>query len=384
MDGMGRGLALRVHGHSMHGDALTLASFDVIPDWVGDEFFGLRWRWVETLEDTSVEMDACRVNKEQSSILGSNTSSELSAASVNDLGTALDKKGESPLVSQSTDSPSLYAGKPTSAGKFCSVGKLDSTRNAGSPGAVVQNDADSFPMSNLLPIDPDVASSFSVECLEPMHEVMGLSSGPGESNLNATRLEDKSMQHDSHVREPTLIIVTEKATSPGRINSNEGVQEGGHSSSRQNPFTGQEVHGLHFASKGIMDYGFIKVKKKKKKNNGPKPRVQIPSLNVSKPGPSKPLGRARPNVAIHRVTVSNPFEVLDDATQIDDGYPELNATLKKFAMRYVKENTTPDPDVFKTWSKDLKEYYFSLTKDDGEEVESETDGTTKLMSTGVS
>ncbi|KAI3677371.1 hypothetical protein L1987_86997 [Smallanthus sonchifolius] len=39
MDGMGRGLVLRVHGHSMHGDALTLASFDVIPDWVGDEFF---------------------------------------------------------------------------------------------------------------------------------------------------------------------------------------------------------------------------------------------------------------------------------------------------------------------------------------------------------
>ncbi|KAI3677370.1 hypothetical protein L1987_86996 [Smallanthus sonchifolius] len=35
MGGMGRGLGLRVHGHSMHGDALTLASFDVILDWVG-------------------------------------------------------------------------------------------------------------------------------------------------------------------------------------------------------------------------------------------------------------------------------------------------------------------------------------------------------------
>ncbi|KAI3704173.1 hypothetical protein L1987_74388 [Smallanthus sonchifolius] len=134
--------------------------------------------------------------------------------------------------------------------------------------------------------------------------------------------------------------------------------------------------------KDIMEDGFIKVTKKKKKNNGPKPRVQIPSLHVSKPGPSKPLGRARPNVT--RVTVSNPFEALDDVNQIDDGFPKLNATLKKFAMRYVKEKTIPDPDVFKTWSTDLKEYYYSLIKDDGEEVESETDGTAKMMSTGVS
>ncbi|KAI3814419.1 hypothetical protein L1987_19174 [Smallanthus sonchifolius] len=77
--------------------------------------------------------------------------------------------------------------------------------------------------------------------------------------------------------------------------------------------------------KDIMEDGFIKVTKKKKKNNGPKPRVQIPSLHVSKPGPSKPLGRARPNV-ITRVTVSNPFEALDDVNQIDNGFPELNAT----------------------------------------------------------
>ncbi|KAI3797683.1 hypothetical protein L1987_32946 [Smallanthus sonchifolius] len=134
---------------------------------------------------------------------------------------------------------------------------------------------------------------------------------------------------------------------------------------------------------GIMEDGFIKVTKKKKKNNGPKPRVQIPSLHVSKPDPSKPLGRARPNV-ITRVTVSNPFKALNDVNQIDYGFPELNATLKKFAMRYVKEKTIPDPDVFKTWSTDLKEYYYSLIKDDGEEVESKTDGTAKMMSTGVS
>ncbi|KAI3775644.1 hypothetical protein L1987_50226 [Smallanthus sonchifolius] len=127
-----------------------------------------------------------------------------------------------------------------------------------------------------------------------------------------------------------------------------------------------------------LDDGFIKVVKKKKRFNGPKPRVQVPSLNVSKPGPSKPTGRAKPNVL-----VSNPFSALDDTTQIEDCFPELNATLKKFAMRYVETKTIPDPDVFKTWSKELKDYYFSLTKDDGEEVESETDGTAKLMSTGV-
>ncbi|KAI3813971.1 hypothetical protein L1987_18707 [Smallanthus sonchifolius] len=87
--------------------------------------------------------------------------------------------------------------------------------------------------------------------------------------------------------------------------------------------------------KEIMTDGFIKVVKK----NGPKPRVQIPSLNVSKPGPSKPSGRARPSVdnglsskaQNTHVHVSNPFSALDDTTQTEDSFQELNATLKKFA-----------------------------------------------------
>ncbi|KAI3724757.1 hypothetical protein L1987_64522 [Smallanthus sonchifolius] len=94
--------------------------------------------------------------------------------------------------------------------------------------------------------------------------------------------------------------------------------------------------------KDIMEDGFIKVVKKKKKYNGPKPRVQIPSLNVSKPGPSKPPGRTRPNVDNGAVHVSNPFSTLDDTTQTKDGFPELNTTLKKFAKRYVETNTIPD------------------------------------------
>ncbi|KAI3724894.1 hypothetical protein L1987_64662 [Smallanthus sonchifolius] len=118
--------------------------------------------------------------------------------------------------------------------------------------------------------------------------------------------------------------------------------------------------------------------------------MQIPSLNVSKPGSSKPSGRPRPTLVVGpstkaqntHVHVSNPFSALDDTTQTDDSFPELNATLKKFAKRYVDTNTIPHPDVFATWSTDLKEYYYSLTKADVE-VESETDGTARLMSTGV-
>ncbi|KAI3777948.1 hypothetical protein L1987_47751 [Smallanthus sonchifolius] len=143
--------------------------------------------------------------------------------------------------------------------------------------------------------------------------------------------------------------------------------------------------------KKIVDDGFIKVVKKKKKFNGPKPKVQIPSLSVSKPGPSKPSGRVRPNVdegpstkaQTTHVHVSNQFSALDDTTETDDSFPELNATLKKFAKRYVETNTILDPDVFKTWSNDLQEYYYLLTKADVEEVESETDGMATLMSTGV-
>ncbi|KAI3725095.1 hypothetical protein L1987_64870 [Smallanthus sonchifolius] len=143
--------------------------------------------------------------------------------------------------------------------------------------------------------------------------------------------------------------------------------------------------------KEIMTDGFIKVVKKKKKSNAPKPGVQIPRLKVSKPGPCKPLGRSRPNVVggpsikaqNTNVLVSNPFSSLDDTTHTDDSFPELNVTLKKFVKRYVNTNTVHDPDVFGTWSTDLKDYYYSLTKDDVEEVESETDGMARLMSTGV-
>ncbi|KAI3763418.1 hypothetical protein L1987_53877 [Smallanthus sonchifolius] len=267
------------------------------------------------------------------------------------------------------------------------------------------------------PIEP-VVGSFTLDTNHEAMHAMGLSPEPGERTTSET------MQVDCH---QGIIQLNEVEVVP---NLGHGLkQEGDHS--RQNPFSDNEVldrnpwkcgvfghnEDIHnppppppqprvvdpiaeprveprvvdpvyvdpqierTKGKGIMADGFIKVTKKKKKNNGPKPRVQIPSLHVSKPGPSKPLGRARPNV-ITRVTVSNPFEALDDVNQIDDGFPELNATLKKFSMRYVKENTIPDPDVFKTWSTDLKEYYYSLIKDDGEEVESETDGTAKMMSTG--
>ncbi|KAI3763417.1 hypothetical protein L1987_53876 [Smallanthus sonchifolius] len=242
------------------------------------------------------------------------------------------------------------------------------------------------------PIEPVVGSSTLDTNHEAMH-AMGLSPEPGERTTSET------MQVDCH---QGIIQLNEVEVVPNLGHGSK--QEGDHS--RQNPFSDNEVLDRNpwvvdpiaeprvddpvcvdpqierTKGKGIMADGFIKVTKKKKKNNGPKPRVQIPSLHVSKPGPSKPLGRARTNV-ITRVTVSNPFEALDDDNQID-GFSELNATLKKFAMRYVKENTIPDPDVFKTWSTDLKEYYYSLIKDDGEEVESETDGTAKMMSTGVS
>ncbi|KAI3717050.1 hypothetical protein L1987_68370 [Smallanthus sonchifolius] len=97
----------------------------------------------------------------------------------------------------------------------------------------------------------------------------------------------------------------------------------------------------------------------------------IKMVSLIKPGPSKTLGRPKPKVITGpptkaqntHVHVSNPFSALDDTTHSDDSFLELNATLKKFAKRY--------------------DYYYSLTKDDMEEVESETDGTARLLSTGV-
>ncbi|KAI3773228.1 hypothetical protein L1987_47752 [Smallanthus sonchifolius] len=124
--------------------------------------------------------------------------------------------------------------------------------------------------------------------------------------------------------------------------------------------------------KEVRADGFTKVVKKKKRYNGPKPKVQIPSLNVSKPGPSKPSGRQVPKAVVGstiraqttNVMVSNHFSALNDTTHTDVSFNELDATLKECAKRFVDTNTTPPPDIFMTWSTDLKDYYYSLTNKD--------------------
>ncbi|KAI3821293.1 hypothetical protein L1987_08857 [Smallanthus sonchifolius] len=427
---------------------------------------------MEEKQDLMIKTDTCIVNKEQSSIPGSITSSECSSESIRILGSKADQKGDF------FDSGVMPSAGSILAGNSCSAGIWDSTGNPGFIDAGVSKDEGSLPLPA-----PLFSTSFKAKVMESMGRVSagkpgfaentGLAGNAGLAGLvslshappRCTRVVDFSVaaddkdgprDGDTGSREsghgsgsglrPTLDGLHEPDGDPfvagdhvdpmHAIGSNPepGIDanydpmqqgymsepiplnvmnsassskpDGDHSSSRQYPFVGNEdIHKLtpqpmvvepiaprvvepvcvdpqnaRNRGKGIMEDGFIKVTKK---NNGPKPRVQIPSLHGSKPDPSKPLGRVRPNVTQTRVTVSNPFEALDDVNQIEDGFPELDATLKKFSMRYVKENTIPDPDVFNTWSKDLKEYYYSLIKDDGEEVESETDGTAKLMSTGV-
>ncbi|KAI3756894.1 hypothetical protein L1987_56719 [Smallanthus sonchifolius] len=269
-----------------------------------------------SIQDVNIEMDECRENKEQSTIPGSNASSEYSSTSVRDMDSTADKVGLS--------TPIASAGKTVSTGLIGNMDTTGKTDSAGNIGLAATGATENFPMPTPL---------FS-------------SSKCGVFGHN----------EDVHNPPPPPPVVESMAMDPPKMAPPVATNKG----------------------KEKLDDGFIKVVKKKKRFNGPKPRVQVPSLNVSKLGPSKPMGRARPNVL-----VSNPFSALDDTTQIEDCFPELNATLKKFAMRYVETKTIPDPDVFKTWSKELKDYYFSLIKYDGEEVESETDGTAKLMSTGV-
>ncbi|KAI3773233.1 hypothetical protein L1987_47757 [Smallanthus sonchifolius] len=335
------------------------------------------------------ETDACMVNKEQSSIPGSNDLSESLSTSVNVLDKSMDKIGDSPPVPQSV----VSTGK-LMAGKSWSVGSVASSGNVTSTGVGVLNDADVFPIQT-----PLFSSSFKAK----MMESIGRASAGKPGFAGVTGFAGSGTPHSSQPHTRVAVVGDSTGTVVGP-----GIGVTGLEVLDRNPWifinppppaqprvidpiaeprvvdpVCVDPQIARTKGKGIMEDGFIKVTKKKKKNNGPKPRVQIPSLHVSKPGPSKPMDRARPNV-ITRVTVSNPFEALDDVNQIDDGFLELNATLKKFAMRYVKEKTIPDPDVFKTWCTDLKEYYYSLIKDDGEEVESETDGTAKMMSTGIS
>ncbi|KAI3724767.1 hypothetical protein L1987_64532 [Smallanthus sonchifolius] len=325
-------------------------------------------------QDLRIKTDAYIVNKEQSSIPGS---SVFASESVSLLGSAMDKNGESPIACQSNIPPTEL---PSSAGKSWSAESLASTgKKTGSLAGVV-NEAEIFPtpaplfsssfkakvkesmgrgvdigpadglgMNSDGPVAPDGGSSFSAECVEPTH--MGLRAEHMETNII------EPMQKPIHETEPTRIIMDDTV-----LDRNPWVVEP-IAEPRVKPRVVDPVcvdpQIARTKGKGIMEVGIIKVTKKKKKNNGPKPRVQIPSLHVSKPGPSKPLGRARPKV-ITRVTVSNPFEALDDVNLIDDGFSKLNATLKKFAMRYVKEKTIPDPDVFKTWSTDLKDMSFGI------------------------
>ncbi|KAI3704135.1 hypothetical protein L1987_74349 [Smallanthus sonchifolius] len=278
------------------------------------------------------ETDACCVNKEESSILGSNTSSE-STDSVRDMGKTADKIGDSLLVSKFL----VYSSTENSisARKKNSTGLSDSTGKSGSAGAVplaVTGDAENF-------------SLLTPKC--------------GEFGHN----------EDIHKPPPPPPVVEPLVVEPAKVAPQIATNKG----------------------KNIMDDGFIEVRKKKKKSKGPKPRVQIPSLNVNKSGLGKPSGRPKPigdpgpstKAQNSQVHVSNPFSALDDTTQSDDSFPELNAALKKSAKKFVDTNTIPTPEAFLTWPIALKDYYYSLIKDAQEEVESETDGTARLMSTSV-
>ncbi|KAI3724765.1 hypothetical protein L1987_64530 [Smallanthus sonchifolius] len=155
--------------------------------------------------------------------------------------------------------------------------------------------------------EPDGDPFVAGDHVDPMHAI-GSNPEPGvDANYDPMQ--------QGYMSEPIPLNVMNSASS--------SKPDGDHSSSRQYLFVGNEAVDpvcvdpqiARTKGKGITADGFIKVTKKKKKNNGPKPRVQIPGLHVSKPGPK---------------------------------------------------------------------YYYSLIKDDGEEVESETDGTSKMMSTGVS
>ncbi|KAI3801848.1 hypothetical protein L1987_29965 [Smallanthus sonchifolius] len=281
------------------------------------------------------ETDACCVNKEQSSIPGSNTSSE-STDSVRDMGKMADKIGDSLLVSKFLGSSSTE--NSISAGNKNSTGLSDSTGKSGSAGAVplaVTGDAENFPL-----LTPLFSSSFKAKMMESIGRV---STGkPGKCGVFGHNEDIHKPPSPPPVVEP---LVMEPAKVAPQIATNKG--------------------------KNIMDDGFIEVRKKKKKSKGPKPRVQIPSLNVSKSGPSKPSGRPKPigdpgpstkaqNTQVH---VSNPFSALDDTTQSDDSFPELNAAFKKSAKKFVDTNTIPAPEAFLTWPTALKDYYYSLIKD---------------------
>ncbi|KAI3825196.1 hypothetical protein L1987_06673 [Smallanthus sonchifolius] len=206
------------------------------------------------LQAVNLEKDTCRVNMEQSNVPRSNTSSEFSSTSVRDVDNTADKVG------LSTPHSPVYS----SAGKSSSAGQaektiLDPTGKTGSIGGVGL--ASTGSTDNFLMPTPLFSSSFKAKMMESLGRV------------SAGRTAASTVE-DVHKPPPPPPVVETLVMDPPTVAPPVATKKG----------------------KEIMDDGFIKVVKKKKKFNGPKPRVQIPSLNVSKPGPSNPPGRARPNV----------------------------------------------------------------------------------------
>ncbi|KAI3795501.1 hypothetical protein L1987_38156 [Smallanthus sonchifolius] len=124
---------------------------------------------IPSLQAMNLEKDACRVNKEQSTVPGSNTSSELSSDSVRDVDYRADKVGLS--------TPPSSAGKTSSAGQagkpiMHSAGKMGS---AGSIGLASTGSTDNFPMPT-----PLFSSSFKAKLMESLGKV---SAGKPEFDL---------------------------------------------------------------------------------------------------------------------------------------------------------------------------------------------------------
>ncbi|KAI3711502.1 hypothetical protein L1987_70039 [Smallanthus sonchifolius] len=164
---------------------------------------------------------------------------------------------------------------------------------------------------------------------ESMHKSNGLVGNRGSFPFVVDEEHSLQLDTDAHAPPPPPLVVEPVVAEPAIMEPPVATKKG----------------------KEIMANGFIKVVKKKKKYNGPKSRVQIPSLNVSKPGTSKPSARPTPNMVAGTSTqrtnvfVSNAFSALDDITHTVDRGHEVNDTLKKCAKMEAMNPPSPIPNL---------------------------------------
>ncbi|KAI3821689.1 hypothetical protein L1987_09260 [Smallanthus sonchifolius] len=281
---------------------------------------------VPPLPEINPEIDACRKNKEQSTVPGSYKSSESSSASVTDTGSVGLESAGKPGVNL----PLTLLFSPSFKAKILGPNSLAAPIRVREP-TLGQPFSSHGPPVGVHGVGSDEMAQSpgqSVKSVEPVGDVHATKP---MQQPDVTDLEDG--------KNATKVHLVDKLMNPADLHASVGLEK-----------VVDQVSGV-----------------------GPRCREQILDKKCGVFGHTEDVHKPPPPPNVVETLVVKPAKV---APLIVTKRMKAHQSYKiKRRVRYFDTGTIPPHDIFMTWSTALNDFYYSLTKDVTEEVESEANDT---------